>query len=113
MAGALALVQDDNAKRRVPQAQLAQPLAQHGGRAHDDGGAEATRVLQAGQERRDLDGLTEAHLVADDAARALRVQLPQPLDACAYRQHLKGGPGPEQPASRLSSLVSLLAVEAS
>ncbi len=83
VAGALGLMQDYDAERRVPQAQLAQPLAQHGGGAHDDGGPEAAAVVQARQKHRQLHRLAQAHLVPNDAPRALRVQLPQPLHACA------------------------------
>ncbi len=40
-----------------------------------------------------LDGLAQAHLVAQDAARALAVQLPQPLDGGALRVGLGWGGG--------------------
>ena len=54
VAGALGLVQHDDAEGRVPQAQLAQPLAQHRRGAHDDGRPELARVVQPRQERRHL-----------------------------------------------------------
>ena len=55
-AGALGLVQNDDAEGRVPQAQLAQPLAQHCGWAHDDGRRELAAVVQPRQEGRHLGG---------------------------------------------------------
>jgi hypothetical protein len=57
-------------------------LAQHGGGADDQGGTEAAAAVEARQKRRQLDGLAQPHLIADDAACALRVELPKPLHPC-------------------------------
>lgn len=100
VAGALGLVQDDDAEGRVPEAELAQPLAQHSGGAHDDGGAEAAAVVQARQEHCQLHRLAQAHLVADDAPRPLRVQLPQPLHTCSHTQPVLKNPSTLQCQSR-------------
>ena len=58
-AAARAVVEHDDAERRVPGAQLAQPLAQHGGGAHDEGGPEKAAGVQARQEHHQLDGLSQ------------------------------------------------------
>lgn len=79
-------MEDDHPEGGVPQSQLPQPLAQHGGRADYDGRPKLPRVVQPGQEHRYLHRFAEAHLVAYDAPRTLRVQLPEPLYTCS-RQH--------------------------
>ena len=66
-------VQHGDTKGRPPGVKLCRPLAQDGGRADDDGGAEAAppaarhrgaRVGERGKEGDHLDGLAQAHLVA-------------------------------------------------
>ena len=67
----------------APGAELAQPLAHDGCGADDEGGPEAAAVVEASQKRCQLDSLAQPHLVANYAANTLRVQLPEPLDACS------------------------------
>ena len=67
----------------MPGAQLALPLAQHGGGAHHQAGAVQPAVVQRAQKGGQLHCLAKAHLVTDDPPGALRVQLPEPLHAGA------------------------------
>ena len=73
---------DDHPEGGVPGPQLPQPLAHDSGGAHNDAGLEHAAAVQACQEGCQLYGLTQPHLVADDASCPLSVQLPQPLDPC-------------------------------
>ena len=50
MPSARGLVHDNDAEQGVPGAQLAQPLAHHRGRAHDQRGTELAAVVQPCQE---------------------------------------------------------------
>eukprot|EP00982_Pelagococcus_subviridis_P003848 28616-Pelagococcus_subviridis.AAC.1 len=76
-----ALVEDAAVQLRRPRAKLAAPLPEHRRRAHDERGLVQTGAFERAQKRGDLDGLPQSHLVSDDAAGALAVNLPQPLDA--------------------------------
>ncbi len=53
-------MEDDDAEWRVPGAQLAKPLAQHGGGADDEAGPEQAAGVQARQKDHQLDRLPEA-----------------------------------------------------
>ena len=56
---ACALVHDDDAEGRIPEPQLAQPLAQHRGGAHYQAGLEVAAGVQPRKEHRNLDGLAQ------------------------------------------------------
>jgi len=102
----------DSLNLGCPSLDLALPLEQHCGGADNETWARAARGVEARPERYHLQRLTQSHLVAQDAAHLLLVQLPQPLQARA----LMGEEAPPQPAGHrqpghalLVSAVALLA----
>jgi hypothetical protein len=83
------LMQDIDAEVGPPGVELRDPLADEGEGRHDEHGPEpnvsdaqrsAAAVAERGEVGGDLDRLAQAHLVAQDAAAPLAVQLPQPLE---------------------------------
>lgn len=73
------VVKDVDLKLGVPVLRLPLPLPQEGDGANDDAGLVQSAEVKGAQEGYDLDGLPQAHLVADDSAGSLAVQFPQPL----------------------------------
>src|SRR3989338_5294199 len=72
-------VAHDHPQRWPPLVQLLDPVLHHRGRAHHQAWLlKQALVLHRPQKRRHLDGLAQAHLVAQDAPHFLRVQLPEP-----------------------------------
>mmetsp|Transcript_10605 Transcript_10605/g.42878 ORF Transcript_10605/g.42878 Transcript_10605/m.42878 type:complete len:230 (+) Transcript_10605:1646-2335(+) len=112
-------VQHEHARARRPRVELAHPVREHGGRREHERRAPAERargaarpVGERAEERRDLRGFAETHLVADDAAAALRVERGEPPHADALvLEQLSGEdrrPQPEALACESAGAIYLL-----
>ena len=75
-------MEDGHSEMGVPDPQLAQPLLEDSSRADNEARLEHAAVVQPCQEDSQLDGLPQPHLVPNNAARPLHVQLPEPFDPC-------------------------------
>ena len=59
------------------------PLLHDCGRAHNnDWFGQFLAIMQASKERYNLNGLSQAHLVTNNAGYLLRVKFPEPLHTC-------------------------------
>ncbi len=70
---------DEDAQVRGEARGLAPPVLQQGGRA-DDQGRHRSGPADGGEEAQGLQGLPEAHLVGEDPAQPVAVQMPEPGD---------------------------------
>ena len=80
------LVQDAHPQPGPPAMQLGQPLAEQRHGRHDERRSAASRMMQRGDKGGHLHRLAEAHLVAEYAAAALRVQLAEPRETGALER---------------------------
>jgi hypothetical protein len=76
-------VEQHDGRLRTPDGQLALPVVEQRRRQHDERAIDHAGVERGAQERADLHRLAHAHVVAQNAAVLLQVQLPQPRDSGA------------------------------